>query len=182
MICWKCKEANQAPVCVSCGAIQPPMQKDFYAVFGIERRYFISEDEVEKAYRRLSRILHPDRWRSKPAIERRFSLQWTAFLNEARKGLLDSVTRARYLATGSVKPSEKSGKISQQFLQTIFNLQMDAMDRPAEVKVETEARQNENNKKIEEVFQKWEAETGDLSEIEELLGRWKYLSNLLEKL
>ena len=40
----------------------------------------------------------------------------------------------------------------------------------------------EVQEKIEEVFQKWEAATGDLSEIEELLGRWKYLSNLLEKL
>ena len=56
------------------------------------------------------------------------------------------------------------------------------MDRPAEVKLETEARQIENNEKIEMVFQKWEAGSGDLSEIEELLGRWKYLSNLLAKL
>ena len=182
MICWKCKEANGSPVCVSCGTIQPPMQKDLYSVFGLERRYFLSEDEVEKAYRRLSKILHPDRWRSKSAIERRFSLQWTAFLNEARTALLDTVTRARYLATGSVKPPETSGKISQEFLQTIFNLQMDAMDRPAEVKLETEVRQKENNEKIEEVFQEWEAGNGDLSEIEELLGRWKYLSNLLKKL
>lgn len=182
MICWKCKEANQAPVCVSCGMIQPPMQKDFYEIFALERRYFIDENEIEKSYRKLSRILHPDRWRSKSAIERRFSLQWTAFLNEARKALLDPITRARYLATGNVKPSEQATKISQEFLQTIFNLQMDAMEKPQEVRLEAQEKQRENDEKIEKVFQNWESGAGDLKEVEELLGRWKYLSNLLEKL
>ena len=182
MICWKCKEGNQSPICVSCGTIQPPMQKDFYVIFGLERRYFLQEDEVEKSYRKLSRILHPDRWRSRSAIERRFSLQWTALLNEARKALLDPITRARYLATGDVKPSEQSKTISQEFLQTIFNLQMDAMEKPNEVKIQAEEKQRENNEKIEQIFQKWEEGTGGLEEIEERLGRWKYLSNLLEKL
>ena len=182
MICWKCKESNQAPVCVSCGMIQPPLQKDFYAVFRLKRCYFIRAEEVEKSYRELSRILHPDRWRSSSAIARRFSLQWTALLNEGRKALLDPITRARYLATGTTKPAEQNKSISKEFLQTIFNLQMDALERPQAVKKEAEEQQIENNRKIERIFQEWEAGKGDLEEIEELLGRWKYLSNLLAKL
>jgi len=182
MICWKCKEKTQGAICISCETIQPPMQKDFYQIFGLERRYFLSKEEIESSYRSLSKKLHPDRWRSKSALERRMSQQWTAHLNEGRKILLDPISRARFLASGLTKTDEKT-RMSQDFLEKILSLQMQAMDAPQEVATEAKRLQEQNTHRIEELFHSWEKDSSvALDEVEELLGRWKYLHTLLERL
>ena len=50
------------------------------------------------------------------------SLQWTALLNEAKRVLSNANIRARYLATGKVKPKEVGGpRLSGEFLEYIFD-------------------------------------------------------------
>lgn len=181
MICWKCKESIQGAICVSCSTLQPPVNVSYFSLFEIEPKYFLNPENIEQKYRQLSRKLHPDRWRKKSAVERRFSLQWTALVNEARKTLLDPILRGRYIATGTAKVAETS-TISQDFLEKIFSLQMDAMDAPQKVLIETQQLQEKNTKQLEQVFYDWENNNGSLDQVEELLGRWKYITNLLQKL
>src|SRR5687767_8142004 len=107
MTCWTCNEPVTGPVCVGCGAPQPPpAQLDPYSILGLRKSFFLTEGEVEQAYRALARKLHPDRFAGKAAAWRRSSLQWTAALNEARRILKDDDARAWWLATGQPRPRE----------------------------------------------------------------------------
>ena len=180
MICWKCKEAIQSPVCVGCGAIQPPPPKpDYFVIFGIPRSFFVGD--LGKRYRSLSRMLHPDRFVKKAAVERRMSLLWTASINEAKRCLEDPLSRARYLATGSAHIQEsRKITLSPEFLEHIFDLQMTAMESPKEIQQQAQKEYDEEFSLLEERFRSWEkdSEPTHLKEIELILARLKYLYNL----
>ena len=182
MICWKCKESIQSPVCVGCGTIQPPPpQPDYFAVFGIARSYFISD--LGPKYRALSRQLHPDRFVNKTAVERRMSLLWTAAVNEAKRCLEDPISRARYLATGSAKVLEdKKIVLSPDFLEHIFDLQMLAMEDPQQVQQQAQFEYEEEFSRLHDIFTQWEESRDDLllQEVETILARIKYLGNLTQ--
>ena len=109
------------------------------------------------------------------------SLQWTALVNEARRVLLDPILRARYLATGKTEPNERAGTGDPSFLEAIFELQMSMMEAPEKSIEQAKAMAAENDSQIISIFEAWEAGQGDLDGIEELLGRWKYLHNILSK-
>lgn len=179
MLCWKCKESMQGLVCVSCSAIRPPPPKaDYFAVFGLEKRYFVESSEVESAHLRLAKVLHPDKWRQASAVERRMSKQWMALVNEGLRVLQDDIMRARYLATGSASVSETGGKMDSAFLETIFELQMRAMEDRAGVQTEATELLAACKNELEELFTAWEQGNGDLTEVEHTLGKMKYLQNL----
>jgi molecular chaperone HscB len=182
MLCWKCKEQIQGLVCVGCSAIRlPPPKADYFQVFGLERKYFLDAKEVQSAHLRLAKILHPDRWRQSSAVERRMSKQWMALVNEGLLVLQDSVQRARYLATGSTSVSETVGKMDSGFLETIFELQMRAMEDPEAVRLEAQMMFNACQSDLEAIFLHWEQSAGDLSMVEGCLGQMKYLSNLVNR-
>ena len=180
MICWKCKESIQSPVCVGCGTIQPPPPNpDYFAIFNISRSFFISD--VAKRYRALSRMLHPDRFVKKSAVERRMSLLWTAAINEAKRCLENPISRARYLATGSARVQEdRRITLSPEFLEHIFDLQMAAMESPQEVQQQAQQEYEQEFMQLEDLFRKWEEdqEAAHLQRVEIVLARLKYLHNL----
>lgn len=180
MLCWKCKESMQGLVCVSCSAIRPPPPSaDYFAVFGLPKRYFVDVTEVQSAHLRLAKILHPDKWRQASAVERRMSKQWMALVNEGLRVLTDDVMRARYLATGSATVSETGGKMDTDFLETIFELQMRAMEERETVQLEATEMLAGCTKELEGLFAAWENGEGDLSGVEGTLGKMKYLQNLV---
>lgn len=180
MLCWKCKESMQGLVCVSCSAIRPPPPTaDYFAVFGLQKRYFVDVMEVQSAHLRLAKVLHPDKWRQASAVERRMSKQWMALVNEGLRVLTDDVMRARYLATGSATVSETGGKMDTAFLETIFELQMRAMEDRETVQLEATGMLAGCTKELERQFTAWEKGEGDLSCVEGTLGKMKYLQNLV---
>ena len=136
---------------------------------------------VVKQHRILSKKMHPDRWRSKSAVERRMSVQWMALINEAQTVLLDPIKRARYLATGSADAQEKGSQMSTEFLEKIFALQMQAMEDLDASKKEAQALLDDVQTVLEQTFQQWEEGQGNLNQVDELLGQWKYLTNLVNK-
>lgn len=182
MICWKCKESIQSPVCVGCGTIQPPPPKpDYFVIFGIPKSYFIPD--LGPKYRSLSRQLHPDRFVSKTAVERRMSLLWTASINEAKRCLEDPISRARYLATGSAHIQEdKKIVLSAEFLEHIFDLQMQAMDNPQQTQEQARVECEEEWTHLNNIFTQWEQDGDDLrlQDVETVLARIKYLGNLTQ--
>ena len=180
MLCWKCKERMQGLVCVSCSAIRPPPPAaDYYAVFGLERKYFLDEASIRVAHLRLAKVLHPDRWRQASAVERRMSKQWMALVNEGERVLKDPIARARYLATGSATVSESGGTVDTAFLETIFELQMRAMEDSEGVLQEATLLMSTCKQELDSLFQAWEEGTGSLDGVESCLGKMKYLNNLL---
>ena len=179
--CWRCHEPVGGPVCSSCATIQPPRpDTGLFALLGIERAYFVEISDLERAYRALSRKVHPDRYARKSAVERRMSLQWTAAINEARRVLKDPVQRARYLATGRAAAPETGGPtLEPEFLEQIFELQLDAQSDPAAAAAEATAMRATLWSEIEGALRAWEAGEGSLDALPEQLARLKYIDNIV---
>ena len=183
MICYSCREPVQGPVCVGCGALQPPPpQPDPYTLLALPRRYHLDLPELEAAYRALARKVHPDRFTKRPAVERRMALQWTAALNDARRILKDPTRRAWWLATGSAAPRERGGvKLPADFLQEMFDWREEEEERPGSMRANAQAREAALNAEIEAIFAAWEGGSGDLALVEDRLSRLKYVRGLLEE-
>jgi len=71
--------------------------KDFFEMLGVERRFDLDTDVLEKNYRERSKEVHPDRHVGKEASERVAALQDSMDLNRAVKTLGKPVPRAEYL-------------------------------------------------------------------------------------
>lgn len=183
MICWKCREPIETLVCVSCGAIQPPpAQPNYFKILGLSQSYFIDLEELSAAHRMVSKLVHPDRFRQRSAVERRMSLQWSAAVNEAKRVLVDPLLRARYLATGSATVSETETTNDQQFLEHIFELQMQAMSEPENAKERAQAELQRLCTSLELDFRAWEAQQGTLEHISQELIKWSYLTKLIDRI
>src|SRR5947209_15255694 len=70
---------------------------DPFEILGLARRFDVDLRAVEKAHRELSRALHPDKYASAGASERRDALNKAADVNEAWRIVRDPVRRAEAL-------------------------------------------------------------------------------------
>jgi molecular chaperone HscB len=71
--------------------------QDHFTLFGLERRYAIDADELDRRYLRVQSEIHPDKHAHLGETERRLSMQWATRANEAYQTLKHPVKRARYL-------------------------------------------------------------------------------------
>ncbi|HEY6098775.1 MAG TPA: Fe-S protein assembly co-chaperone HscB [Anaeromyxobacter sp.] len=100
MTCWSCKAdvAEGSVFCPACRKIQPVgRNEDHFSLFGLERAYALDMGELERRFRELSRLLHPDRFARAEPRERRLSLERATRLNDAYRSLRDWRLRAAYL-------------------------------------------------------------------------------------
>src|SRR6202047_4705343 len=65
------------------------VEKDFYKVLGVSSE--ASQDDIQRAYRKLARELHPDRNNNDPTAEDRFKA-----VSEAKEVLSDPAKRKEY--------------------------------------------------------------------------------------
>ena len=72
---------------------------DPFATLGLERTFKLDLRAVEKTHRELSRALHPDRYMSSGASERRDALTRAVEVNEAWRVVRDPIRRAEALFT-----------------------------------------------------------------------------------
>ncbi len=68
-----------------------------FALFGLDERFALDADALERAYRDVQRRVHPDRFAGAGAVEQRVALQWATRANEAYRTLRDPLRRAIYL-------------------------------------------------------------------------------------
>ena len=178
MICWQCHESTQGAVCVGCGALQPPPPKaDPFEVLALPRSYATEINDIEDAWRTVSRMVHPDRWAGKPAVFRRMSLQWTAAVNESRRVLSDPLSRAWYLATGEPSPPERGGpQPDGDFLETIFDLQMMTAADPDGARETVRQLWDTHRNQLDDAFRAWESGDGTLDGVEMILAKLQYLN------
>ncbi|MCB9780360.1 MAG: hypothetical protein H6742_17480 [Alphaproteobacteria bacterium] len=169
---------------MSCGALQPPpAAPDHFDVLGLDRAWSVERQEIDAAWRARSRLVHPDRFAAKSAVERRMSLQWTAAINSARRALRDPVRRGWYLATGRDRPAdEPGGSLDPDFLEQIFELQLEAQGDPQGVAAQASAMRDAVMGELDARLQAWEQgdRTAPPTGVTELLDRMKYLDNLAQ--
>jgi len=170
-------------VCVGCGAIQPPPpDPDPFVILGLDRRYHIDDKHIEEQWRAISRKVHPDRFAGQSAVMRRMSLQWTAAINSARRDLRDPDRRARQLASGDPNPPEtRQAPTDPAFLEMVFDLQMGAEDDPVHTREQATQMQDRERARLNDIFTTWEAGNGDLGEVEQILGRIRYLQTAISQ-
>jgi molecular chaperone HscB len=71
--------------------------QDHFALFGIERRYALDTDDLDRSYLALQAQVHPDKHAHLGDVERRLAMQWATRVNEANQTLRNPIRRARYL-------------------------------------------------------------------------------------
>jgi molecular chaperone HscB len=97
---------------------------DPFATLGLARRYDLDLSELERRYRDLQRALHPDRHTTKPASERRMTLQKAVEVNEAYRILRDDQRRAEALlaALGGETRAEPDRAADPELLMEMMEL------------------------------------------------------------
>jgi molecular chaperone HscB len=102
---------------------------DPFATLGVEARFDLDLAAVEKTHRELSRALHPDRYVSAGATERREALGKAIEVNEAWRVLRDPIRRAQALlsARGVVVAEGREPQADPEFLMEMLE-QREALD------------------------------------------------------
>lgn len=73
------------------------LQQDFFALFGLPRRFRLDEAALEAAYHELHGRVHPDRHAHLDDADKRRAMQWATRVNEAFTTLKKPLGRAHYL-------------------------------------------------------------------------------------
>ncbi len=97
---------------------------DPFATLGVPARFDLDLAAVEKVHRELSRALHPDRYASAGASERRAALGKAIEVNEAWRVVRDPLTRAHALLAlrGAAVAEGKEAPADPAFLMEMLEL------------------------------------------------------------
>ncbi|MCD7451526.1 hypothetical protein HAX54_012512 [Datura stramonium] len=104
MSCWNCcngvSSSTTTPflVCTACGCVQPVDQSvDYFRIFGLEKKYGIEGENLERKYKDWQRKLHPDLVHTKSQKEREYAAEQSARVIDAYRTLTDPLSRAIYI-------------------------------------------------------------------------------------
>jgi molecular chaperone HscB len=113
---------------------------DHFALFGLEPRFGLDSDRLDRAYRTVQAHVHPDRYAAAGAAEQRAALQWATLANEAYQVLSSPVRRAAYLCDrhGVSVNGESARSVPPDFLA----LQLEWRQALDEIREEPDDRRN----------------------------------------
>lgn len=89
-----------------------------FALFGLPQQFGLSVPALEQAWKTVSARVHPDRFSTASAAEKRVAMQWSSRINEAYHVLKNPLSRARYLCelAGADVGAENNTAMAPQFL------------------------------------------------------------------
>jgi molecular chaperone HscB len=156
--CWNCKteDAPGTLACSRCGKAQPVVAgATSFDAFGLKPTVDVDLAGLERAYRERSLQVHPDRFTTAQARERRFALEQSTLLNDAYRTLKDRSSRAFYVLKlhGLDLAREDAGHqkdMPLSFLEEVMELrealdshrQKGALDRALEMAGEVSVRRS----------------------------------------
>jgi len=91
---------------------------DHFSLFGLPARFALDVEALTQQWRDVAARVHPDRFATASAPERRVAMQWSARANEAFRVLRDPMSRARYMCecAGVDLQTETNTAMSPAFL------------------------------------------------------------------
>lgn len=97
--CWLCGKnlGRRALFCHACGAVQPPRELDHFARLGLERRFDIELEHLDRQRHGLSKALDPDRFLARGPRQQDYARRQSDALDAAHAVLREPLNRARYL-------------------------------------------------------------------------------------
>jgi molecular chaperone HscB len=91
---------------------------DDFALFGLPPRFELDRDALDKRWRELQSLVHPDRHVGRDAQAQRVAMQQSVRVNEAHRRLRDPLSRAAYLCElrGAPIDAERNTAMPAEFL------------------------------------------------------------------
>lgn len=92
--------------------------EDYFKLFGLPSQFAIDNDALDATWRHLAAQVHPDRFATAGASERRVAMQWASTVNDAYRTLKSPIGRARYLCeqAGCDLQTESNTRMDGEFL------------------------------------------------------------------
>lgn len=92
--------------------------ENYFQLFGLPPRFAIDRAALEQTWRALAARVHPDRYATAGAAERRVAMQWASTINEAYRVLKTPLHRARYMCeeSGCDLQAESNTRMDNAFL------------------------------------------------------------------
>jgi molecular chaperone HscB len=198
--CWNCK-TEVAPgllACERCGKVQALRGgTTYFDAFGLKPTVDVDVAALERSYRERSLQVHPDRFTTAQARERRFALEQSTLLNDAYRTLKDRAARAFYLLKlhGLDLAREDAGTQKDMplaFLEEVMELrealdshrERGALDRALEMAGEVSVRRSSALRDAEASLRQLLAHPEDASartEASHALARVRYFARFLEE-
>lgn len=182
--CWSCRSLvdGWVPFCHDCGVVQPPKASDDFKRLGLGPSFDLDAVDLERRYFAFQRTFHPDRFATKSAREKQYSLQHATNLNEAYERLKTPVKRAEVLleTKGLAPPTEAYTESDPELLMEAMESReaLEAAEIDADLlKLEKLAR---TDIELSEEAMSVAFQATDLSGVALLINRMKYLVKLLE--
>jgi len=97
---------------------------NYFELFELPVAFDLNGQQLSSQYRALQRVLHPDRYASASAAERRWSMQAASFVNEGYQTLSKPIARASYLLSlnGISLDEETDTQMAPEFLMEQMEL------------------------------------------------------------
>ena len=123
-------------LCTHCGRLQPlGSEENYFSVLGFAPRLQLDTVLLEKRFYELSRALHPDRFTTSDAENRRISTERMTLINDAYRNLKTSALRRSYflkLFGFHSAANQKNPRIPVELAETWFELQDALAESPTE--------------------------------------------------
>lgn len=167
----------------------PLSAQDHFSLLGLSRIFNIDPQVIESAWKRVALAVHPDRFATHSAAEKRVAMQWSSQANEAYRILKDPMSRARYLCelSGIDLQTETNTAMSPEFLfrQMSWHEQLDeVLEQKGDPDLRLSLRQTLNDE-LTEAEREIEASVGTYLEQERYdlaaarVREWMFLNKLI---
>ena len=126
-ICWNCENVIPSNLffCQKCNKIQPPKQVNEFKLIGVSETFDLDLEELEKAYLKLQKLFHPDKYSQLSDQEIKYSTLLSSMINEAYQKLNSSMSRATILLklNGFNPHSEDKSFNDLEVLEEVMDIQ-----------------------------------------------------------
>ncbi|CAF0879989.1 unnamed protein product [Rotaria sordida] len=189
--CWQCQrklDRNECPSYCPCEKhVLLPVRSeiDYFRLFDLSRSFEIDTKQLTRMFRNTMKFLHPDLFTNKSDIEKKYSQDQSALLNEAYKTLLSPLARAHYLLKlENITIEESPVQLESDFLQYIMEINEQLVDEdndqkpfPIELAIKMRQEIDDHMKELSNALN-----TMDLEKAKEILARLQYFNNIDDKL
>ena len=111
--------------------------EDYFELFGLPTQFALDNEALNATWRQLAARVHPDRYATAGAAERRVAMQWASTINDAYRTLKSPIERARYLCerAGCDLQTESNTRMDGGFLmrQMEWREQIDDLRKEGDV-------------------------------------------------
>jgi molecular chaperone HscB len=192
-ICESCtiKKLENPYICGMCKTVRHMRPADyiknklnFFSVFNLKDSYTIDKSDLERQYKDLQKIVHPDKYVHESEEVLKEAQECSSFVSNAYQTLRDDYNRANYLlklkGLKGIEEGDKSEK-NQEFLEELMMIQeqieeCESKEDLEKIKLEVSEKINKAKQELEFCFSKEE-----LDNVNKILKSIKFHLTILEQ-